>query len=273
MSFRAVVRCDAGSREALPSMPTLRPSTSSSALNCIVPSSACDSVALSMLRLPTAPSAGSTTSTLSSSIERVEPTSNASNIRRTASNTTDETWSGSISPSEFSSAAVQSAAARSECLRIDAGVADPGAAELDTAGKQRQGADAEIDLAGLEHGRSAVPGPEADVGNLDGKQLRAIDRYARRSQHSVDLEAGQPLDRGLGLVTQLLGADTGRGEHVDTNPGDERQRGEQRRRGGSATQQPARGAAALGEMVLAGGRRKRSQRIYLIAAKPDLFVF
>ena len=133
---------------------------------------------------------GQTTSTLSSSIERVEPTSNASNIRCAASKTAAEIRSGSISPSAFFSGAVQSdpppepnAAAK---MRASLTRALPSWMLPDSSGS---GADAELDGPGLEHGRAVTLGLERDVGDFDGKELRAVDRHARRSQHGVDIHA------------------------------------------------------------------------------------
>ena len=100
---------------------------------------------------------GRTTSTLSSSIERVEPTSNASNSRCTASNTATEIRSGIDQPvGVLERCRPVGPAARAECRGKDAGVADAGAAELDAAGKQRYGANAELDGLGLEHGEPSA---------------------------------------------------------------------------------------------------------------------
>ena len=75
-SFSPVIRFEAASRDALPSIATVRPSTTRSAENCMPPSSDCESSACA-IRNPSIPvPSGRTTSTLSSSIERVEPTSN-----------------------------------------------------------------------------------------------------------------------------------------------------------------------------------------------------
>ena len=133
---------------------TLRPSTTRCGVNCIVAASglrqhcACrrETVDIGAFR-------GSTISTLSSSIERVEPTSNASNSRCTASKTTDGTVRID-QPVAVLEGQRSSPLRPTECRGIDSGIADPGAAELHVARKQRQRPDAEFDRLGLEHRRT-----------------------------------------------------------------------------------------------------------------------
>ena len=161
---------------------------------------------------------------------------------------------------------------RAECRGKDAGIADAGAAELNAARKQRDGANAELDGLGLQHRRPVVLGLERDVGNFDGEELRTVDGHPRRSEDGLDIHARKAPDRGLGLVAQPLRADPAGGEQIKAAGNDDRDRRQQGRGSRNAPQRPPADAAALLEMILAGRRRKCCERTYLAAAKPDLFV-
>ena len=110
--------------------------------------------------------------------------------------------SGSISPSRVLQGAPSSRIRREpNACGKDAGIADPGRCRAGccrTAAAAR-GCRNRWCLASRT-GEPSVFGLEADVGNLDGQQLRAVERHARRSKHGVDVDARKAADRGFGFV-------------------------------------------------------------------------
>ena len=140
----------------------------------------------------------------------------------------------------------------------------------DVAGQERQQADAEADRAGLRD-RLAVSGAlQADVADLESEELHAVEGDARRPDRSVDVDAGDLLERLLGGDAQPFRADARSADSVNREKGkqDKRSRGagdaEQHRAGAS-------GKPVSGRFGRGPGGRKTCKIGDLVA--PELYFF